>query len=42
MVQSKNECIKIAYATGQFSFAEIGEHFGLHYSWVSRIVRHNL
>ncbi|KTD70029.1 Transposase IS200 like protein [Legionella steelei] len=38
----RNECIKIAYATGQFSFAEIGEHFGLHYSWVSRIVRHNL
>jgi putative transposase len=38
----RNECIKTAYATGQFSLAEIAKHFGLHYSWVSRIVKHNL
>jgi REP element-mobilizing transposase RayT len=36
---NRNECIRLAYATGQFSLAEIGEYFGLHYSWVSRIVK---
>ncbi|MFJ1266936.1 transposase [Legionella lytica] len=36
---NRDECITLAYATGQFSLAEIGEHFGLHYSWVSRIVK---
>lgn len=36
---NRNECIKLAYASGQFSLAEIGAYFGLHYSWVSRIVK---
>jgi putative transposase len=36
---NRNECIRLAYASGQFSLAEIGEYFGLHYSWVSRIVK---
>jgi len=35
----RDECIRLAYASGQFSLAEIGEYFGLHYSWVSRIVK---
>ena len=36
---SRNECIRAAYASGEFSYAEIGEYFGLHYSWVSRIIK---
>ncbi len=39
---NRDECIRLAYATGQFSLAEIGEYFGLHYSWVSRIVKNGL
>ncbi|KTD75196.1 transposase [Legionella waltersii] len=35
---NRNDCIRLAYASGQFSLAEIGEYFGLHYSWISRIV----
>lgn len=38
---NRNECIKLAYVSGQFSLAEIGEYFGLHYSWISRIVKGN-
>lgn len=37
----RDECIRLAYASGQFSFAEIGEYFGLHYSWISRIVKND-
>lgn len=36
---NRNECIRLAYSSGQFSLAEIGEYFGLHYSWISRIVK---
>lgn len=38
---NRNECIKLAYVSGQFSLAEIGEYFGLHYSWISHIVKGN-
>lgn len=41
IASNRNECIRIAYASGQFSLAEIGEYFGLHYSWISRIVKMN-
>ncbi|MSR11396.1 MAG: hypothetical protein EXR84_06290 [Gammaproteobacteria bacterium] len=35
---SRDEAIIDAYASGGFSMKEIGEHFGLHYSRVSRIL----
>ena len=35
---SRDKAIKDAYASGGFSMKEIGEHFGLHYSRVSRIL----
>jgi hypothetical protein len=36
--ENRNECIKLAYASGQFSLAAIGNYFGLHYSRISRII----
>jgi putative transposase len=38
---NRNECIIMAYDSGGFSMAEIGSHFGLHYSRVSRIIKNN-
>lgn len=35
----RDEAIWRAYASGAYSLKEIGDHFGLHYSRVSRIVR---
>ena len=35
----RNECIRLAYSSGQFSLAEIGDYFRLHYSRVSRIIK---
>lgn len=35
---TRDDAICAAYATGAYSMKEIGEHFGLHYSRVSRIV----
>ena len=34
----RDEAIALAYASGGYGLKEIGEHFGLHYSRVSRIV----
>jgi REP element-mobilizing transposase RayT len=36
---SRNQAIALAYASGGYSMKEIGEHFGLHYSRVSRIIQ---
>lgn len=36
---NRNECIKLAYESGGFTLEEIGNYFGLHYSWISRIVK---
>jgi REP element-mobilizing transposase RayT len=36
--RDRNEAIVMAYESGGYSLKAIGEHFGLHYSWVSRIV----
>ena len=36
---NRNEAITLAYASGLFSLSEIGRHFGLHYSTVSRVCR---
>jgi putative transposase len=34
----RNGAIFAAHTSGGYSMKEIGEHFGLHYSWVSRIL----
>lgn len=35
----RDEAIANAYASGGYSMAIIGKHFGLHYSWISRIIK---
>jgi REP element-mobilizing transposase RayT len=35
---SRNEALMAAYNSGGYSMKEIGDYFGLHYSWVSRII----
>lgn len=35
---SRNEALKLSYASGGYSMKELGDYFGLHYSRVSRIV----
>ena len=35
----RDEAIFHAYVSGGYSLKEIGDHFGLHYSRVSRIVK---
>lgn len=37
--RDRDEAIVAAYASGGYSLKEIGEHFGLHYSRISKIVR---
>lgn len=39
LYSSRNEAIVAAYATGQYSYQDIGRHFGLHYTSVGKIVR---
>jgi len=34
----RDDAIRAAYASGGFSMREVGEHFGLHYSVVSRVI----
>jgi hypothetical protein len=36
---SRDQAIAAAYASGGYTMQEVGAHFGLHYSRVSRIVR---
>jgi len=36
--RNRDEAIVAAYASGGFSMKEIGDHFGLHYSYISRII----
>lgn len=36
--KARNHAIVAAFATGRYTMREIGEHFGVHYSRVSRIV----
>ena len=35
---ARDEAIAMAYRSGDYTLKEIGEHFGVHYSRVSRIV----
>lgn len=37
--ETRDEAIRTAHASGCYTLREIGEHFGLHYSRVSRIAR---
>ena len=34
----RNTAIALAYQSGGYSMEEIGIFFGLHYSWVSRVI----
>nr|WP_245688229.1 helix-turn-helix domain-containing protein [Thiohalomonas denitrificans] len=34
----RGSAIAAAYASGGYSLKEIGEHFGLHYSYIRRII----
>ena len=34
----RDDAIRAAYSSGGFSMREVGEHFGLHYSVVSRVI----
>jgi hypothetical protein len=37
----RDEAIATAYASGGYSMKDIGDHFGLHYSRVSRILKNH-
>lgn len=36
---TRDEAIRMAYASGDYTLVQIGDHFGLHYASVSRIAR---
>ena len=36
---SRNDAIKAAHATGAYSYQQIAEHFGIHFTTVGRVVR---
>ena len=40
--RGRDAAIQVAYASGAFTLAQIGAHFGLHYASVSRIARRDL
>jgi len=37
--KTRNQCITAAYQSGGYSMKEVGEHFGVHYSSVSKIIK---
>jgi transposase len=37
--RDRNEAMAAVFATGQYSLAQIAEHFGVHHSTVSRVVK---
>lgn len=39
MTATRNDAIYYAYASGGYSMAKIAEHFGLHYSTVSKVIK---
>jgi len=39
--KDRDEAIRKAYASGNFTLAQIGDHFGLHYATISRIARNS-
>lgn len=38
LAKTRNEAINAAYNSGAFTLKQVGNHFGLHYSRVSKIV----
>ena len=36
---SRNDAIALAYRSGGYTLKELGEHFGLHYATVSRLLK---
>jgi len=36
---NRDEAVVVAYSTGEYSYAQIADHFGLHFTTVGRIVR---
>ena len=36
---NRNAAIQAAFATGSYTMAQLAEHFGLHYTSISRIVK---
>jgi hypothetical protein len=36
--KTRNDAIMASYASGGYSMKEIGEYYGLHYSWISRLL----
>ncbi len=39
MAKTRDEAIKAAYASGGYSYQELGAYFGLHFTWIGKIVR---
>jgi len=37
--KDRDSAILAAYASGRYSYMQIGEHFGIHFTTVGRIVR---
>jgi REP element-mobilizing transposase RayT len=35
----RNDAMRAAWATGEYSYAQIAEHFGVHFTTVGRIIR---
>jgi len=38
---NRNEAILASYNSGGYSMKEIGDYYGLHYSWISRVISHD-
>ena len=39
MAKTRDEAIRAAYASGGYSYQELGAYFGLHFTWIGKIVR---
>jgi REP element-mobilizing transposase RayT len=37
--QNRNDAIRLAYASGAYSYQELGDYFGLHFTQIGKIVR---
>jgi transposase len=35
---TRNEAIAKSYASGGYSMKEIADYYGMHYSWISRLI----
>jgi len=39
--RNRNEAMMAAFSSGGYSMKDLGDYFGLHYSWVSRVIKAN-